>query len=453
MNGAPPSLLSRKRFRLPGSLAARGLLLLLLTAAVVGAAAAGVVHLLVRDQRVRHYDSVAPLLGVALQSFLERQAELDIAPPEALNAIAASAERVRWAGVFAADGTGVEFRRRATIPREAVLAQIDFAATAPGYRPVVVQGQVLENYQLVTVPQANGRVLAAIVESPATAGLRTPLGLFLCGVGAVVGLALAAAFLRVAVLQPLASSVRRIAQLQADTLDTSFDSGTPAELAGLARSAEALARELRQARGEANALRSTVQNQVQSKTRKVELALERAARQADTDPLTKLLNRRALERELPDLIEQARAQRSELAAAVIDVDHFKVFNDTHGHQAGDELLAFVGELIRGCTRRGLDLGIRYGGDEFVLLLPDTPVSRATEITRRLVALFGQRAQTFPQCQPPVALSAGLAGVLENSPDTPDALLKLADAAMYRAKRTSGRVAIAPPGINHPPPRR
>jgi diguanylate cyclase (GGDEF)-like protein/PAS domain S-box-containing protein len=146
------------------------------------------------------------------------------------------------------------------------------------------------------------------------------------------------------------------------------------------------------------------------------------------DSLTGLPNRRALEEQLPREMARARRGRSPLCVAIIDIDHFKNYNDSHGHLAGDEVLracarAWDGEL------RGEDTIVRFGGEEFLVLLPDTPPEEAAEIVERL-------RMTTPLGQ---TCSAGLA--CWDFTESIDDLLGRADQALYLAK-AGGRNQLA-----------
>jgi diguanylate cyclase (GGDEF)-like protein/PAS domain S-box-containing protein len=149
---------------------------------------------------------------------------------------------------------------------------------------------------------------------------------------------------------------------------------------------------------------------------------------ARRDSLTGLPNRRALEEQLPQAMARARRGLSPLSVAILDIDHFKDYNDTHGHLAGDEVL-------RACAKawdaalRGEDTIVRFGGEEFLVLLPDTSVADATEIVERL------RMET-PMGQ---TCSAGLASW--DYTESIDDLLGRADKALYLAK-ASGRNRLA-----------
>ena len=138
------------------------------------------------------------------------------------------------------------------------------------------------------------------------------------------------------------------------------------------------------------------------------------------DPLTGLPNRRALEAGLAAEMERARREPHSLAVALVDLDHFKRFNDTHGHAAGDELLRAAGERWRGLLRTG-DLLARLGGEEFLLVLPAVDGATAEALVDRLHA-GTPMGQTF---------SAGVA--LWDGQELSTELIERADAAMYRAK--------------------
>src|SRR5437016_2499923 len=164
--------------------------------------------------------------------------------------------------------------------------------------------------------------------------------------------------------------------------------------------------------------------------------------EATRDPLTGLPNRRHMQEFLAREIHRARRRQSPLAAMLLDIDHFKRYNDTYGHPAGDEALRFVAETLLASVRAE-DLACRYGGEEFVLLLPECSlhqaVSRAEEIRNRLRSLYEERAGELPQV---ITASIGVAAFPETT-DNADLLIKCADEALYEAKRAGrDRVGIA-----------
>lgn len=145
------------------------------------------------------------------------------------------------------------------------------------------------------------------------------------------------------------------------------------------------------------------------------------------DPLTGLCNRATLNRRMAGLVESANP----LSILFIDVDHFKTYNDTYGHLAGDEVLCTLSVLMLGSVRR-TDLVARYGGEEFVILLPGAPASVGRAIAEKLRQQAAEHR--YPHGQ--VTLSIGVAASPSDSTD-PATLLMMADAAMYRAKGLGG----------------
>ncbi|HYE17704.1 MAG TPA: GGDEF domain-containing protein [Tepidisphaeraceae bacterium] len=210
-------------------------------------------------------------------------------------------------------------------------------------------------------------------------------------------------------------------------------------LAGLVAPVEELLRELREARAEVARLNAEMHQRVAQRTDALERRLGSMRARADRDPLTGLLNRRALEEMADDVVGKCVAGRQPVCAAMIDLDDFKLLNDTLGHAAGDEFLKSVGQLIRSSVRQH-DLAIRCGGDEFALLLPDTGRAEADQMIKRLVELVDGLAKTLPLSRKP-RLSAGLAsGADWVGAPTAKELFEVADRSLYVTKhaRKSGR---------------
>lgn len=154
---------------------------------------------------------------------------------------------------------------------------------------------------------------------------------------------------------------------------------------------------------------------------------------ARVDALTGLNNRRWLDATMARLARRGHAHAEAVSIIMLDIDSFKPYNDTHGHINGDGALRAVAQVIRDNIRPS-DLAARYGGEEFVLLLPNTELSRAMDIATRLVeATRRARIADSRGCAlPGVTVSAGVASGQPSA--HPHALLELADAALYRAKR-------------------
>jgi len=160
------------------------------------------------------------------------------------------------------------------------------------------------------------------------------------------------------------------------------------------------------------------------------------------DPLTEAFNRRQMDTVLDLAIERTNRSETHASICIFDVDHFKRVNDTYGHAVGDDVLRELGNLLKSNVR-GSDIACRFGGEEFVLLLPEA----TREVTR-------QRAETLRTCAKsltvshqgrpiePISLSIGVAAFPADGA-TPAALLKSADDALYRAKREGrDRTAVA-----------
>lgn len=169
--------------------------------------------------------------------------------------------------------------------------------------------------------------------------------------------------------------------------------------------------------------------------------LEALRRLATRDQLTGLLNRREFERILPDEEERARRFGHPLSLVMLDLDHFKLVNDTHGHSAGDVVLQEVAHRVAEEVRT-VDRVVRFGGEELVLILVQTDRSGAMDVARRVCAAVAQKpVQVSDRVALNVTVSAGVA-VLPDDADSGFALLNAADKALYAAKARGRNRAVA-----------
>lgn len=174
--------------------------------------------------------------------------------------------------------------------------------------------------------------------------------------------------------------------------------------------------------------------------------LEKALNEATTDPATGLPNRRALEIRASSLWSDAVRNGKPVTALFLDIDHFKDFNDIWGHQAGDRVLRLVAGLLRKCTDRPLDFFCRWGGEEFLILLPQTGIRGSLTITRRIQrALREIRPGNAGKKLPPVTISVGIASTEHAPAGSVAELIERADQKMLEAK-ASGRNRIFAEGI-------
>jgi len=164
----------------------------------------------------------------------------------------------------------------------------------------------------------------------------------------------------------------------------------------------------------------------------IEALQEKLSYQAIRDPLTSLFNRRYMEEALLLELAQADRQGSTIGITMLDIDHFKEFNDTYGHQAGDRVLQLLGGILASSIREG-DIACRYGGEEFVIILPGANLDNTFQRTEQIRKKFGELTlQRIGKVGVKVTLSAGVA-IYPIHAKVRDGILNLADRALYQAK--------------------
>jgi diguanylate cyclase (GGDEF)-like protein len=155
--------------------------------------------------------------------------------------------------------------------------------------------------------------------------------------------------------------------------------------------------------------------------------------QAETDVLTGLANRRALDARLAEELDRARRHGTHLALVLVDVDDFKQINDLYGHQHGDEVLRALGPILRGSLRE-LDLAGRFGGEEFALILPGTQLPGARRVAQQIRRVLAATSIVGPSGES-VKITASFGAAEFPSHPSVEALVQAADSALYEAKRT------------------
>ncbi|MCU1602336.1 MAG: diguanylate cyclase [Frankiales bacterium] len=167
--------------------------------------------------------------------------------------------------------------------------------------------------------------------------------------------------------------------------------------------------------------------------------LEQVQRLAATDGLTKIANRRTFEATLEREVARATRSAEHVSLVMVDIDHFKALNDTHGHQAGDEVLRNVAAALS-CECRDFDTPARYGGEEFAIILPGCGPEEARDIAERLRRSVSQAPSIVP-----ITASAGVATYPSHAGDA-DTLVRAADEALYRSKHAGRNTTSMSEGV-------
>jgi diguanylate cyclase (GGDEF)-like protein len=271
------------------------------------------------------------------------------------------------------------------------------------------------------VPRLRWAAMAEIPLSQAlgrVGRLRSASGLLIAALLAVVGLL--AYVLGLVIAGPLGRLTTAAAKVAAGDLLVELPGGGVGELGYLTRVFSTLVARLRERESQAELERLSV-----------------------TDALTGLYNRRHLMGTLATEVQRSRRLRRPFSVLLADVDHFKQYNDTHGHPAGDAALARIAEILRKTTR-GVDCVARYGGEEFFVMLLETTVGTAAIVAERIRARVA--IEEFAGGR--ITISIGVAECPSHG-DTPESLIESADAAMYEAKDRGRDRVVAAAGQQEP----
>jgi diguanylate cyclase (GGDEF)-like protein len=281
------------------------------------------------------------------------------------------------------------------------------------------------------IPGTQSRLILIVDEAKVTAEINREirnayLQLGLVCLFVLLGALVAAEMLIIQPIRKLVAIARRFGEGNLAT--RAANSRLPAEFAPLARAFDAMA------------------SQLSERERELIASNDRLTVMASIDMLSGLANRRGFQSRLDFEWLKAEQCGSELSLLMIDVDHFKLFNDTYGHPEGDACLSRIGETLAGLAAATSGFAARYGGEEFSLLLPNTNTGRALEIGEMVRAAVQKLAiPHVTSGHMAVTVSVGVAGVKPCDAFTPGDLLEAADASLYVAKR-QGRNAVAKHGL-------
>ncbi len=188
-------------------------------------------------------------------------------------------------------------------------------------------------------------------------------------------------------------------------------------------------------------LNEQLEAKILQRTSELQEANQRLSELSTTDGLTGIANRRKFDTAISEEWARAARNKTSLSLIMLDIDHFKKYNDHYGHQQGDDCLRRVAEAMRSSARRQGDLAARYGGEEFCMILPDTTASGGLELAERLRIFIADL--NMPHVYSPhsrITVSIGLAALTPEDGGSSPMLLRLADEALYRAK-SEGRNCV------------
>lgn len=222
------------------------------------------------------------------------------------------------------------------------------------------------------------------------------------------------------------------------------------ELSALAGSFTQMSRELQQSRQQLEDYSKSLEQKVSDRTQSLEQEIQRRAT-AETalqsanqelqnlaylDGLTQIANRRQLDQQLLQEWQRLKREQQPLCFILCDVDYFKQYNDTYGHQAGDECLQHIAKAIAATARRPPDLAARYGGEEFAMLLPNTSLEGAMAVAQKIQAQIKslQLPHSTSEVSPYVTVSFGVTSIIPTESQNPEFILAQADHALYQAKK-------------------
>jgi len=187
-------------------------------------------------------------------------------------------------------------------------------------------------------------------------------------------------------------------------------------------------------------LNNSLEDKVKERTKELEYSNKELKLLASTDPLTKLYNRRYFTKTSEHILDIAKRNKTDLSIIMLDIDNFKVINDTYGHIVGKNVIILVAEIMQDCSRKS-DIICRFGGEEFIILTPETNIDGAIVISEKIRSEVEKNdIQIKDGTELKFTVSIGVSKV-DNELDSNDiSIIKRADEALYEAKK-SGRNRI------------
>lgn len=214
-----------------------------------------------------------------------------------------------------------------------------------------------------------------------------------------------------------------------------------AQLAALEHEREALAAREAALETEREA-KEELEHKVAERTRELEQANASLQELSSRDALTGLYNRRHFDEQLVREFVRGYRHQQPVALIIADIDHFKEFNDHHGHLVGDDCLRAVAGMMNECVTRGADLLARYGGEEFCILLPGTDLDGAQAVAERIRERIENSEYLVTGKEVPLTISLGVAARIPDTSEDAESLISEADKALYEAKRQGRNQVIS-----------
>ena len=331
-----------------------------------------------------------------------------------------------------ADQVSMIGRQLDTIPLLSSIAEKAIGSEAPqGSLSFVAADGSKRTVNFARIPGTESRLIVSIDEAKVSAAINREIRTAYLQLGFVclfvlLGALIAAEKLIIAPIEMIAAMAQKFGQ--GDWSARAARNRLPAEFVPLARAFNAMAAQLGQ------------------RERELVATNDRLTVIASIDMLSGLANRRGFQSRLDFEWMKAQQYDSELSLLMIDVDHFKLFNDTYGHPEGDACLTRLGETLAGIAAETMGFAGRYGGEEFCLLLPNTDTARALEIGEMVrMAVLNLAMPHCTSSYETVTVSVGVACTKPNDTQRPGDLIEAADAALYAAKHR-GRNAVVEHGF-------